>query len=175
MASFLNDYFGKRGTRYDQSIAPTRAERIIGALALALFVAAATAVIKGRAQWPLIPWQVWAHLATIFIVLGITPVMLWRKRGDRMHRWLGWIWAAGMFATALISFDLRGINSGGLSYIHVLSVLTVITVPVLVISARRRDLRRHRRQVRILVVGALLVAGFFTFPFNRLLGNWLFS
>ena len=29
--------------------------------------------------------------------------------------------------------------------------------------------------VRGLVIGALLIAGFFTFPFNRLLGSWLFS
>jgi hypothetical protein len=26
-----------------------------------------------------------------------------------------------------------------------------------------------------MVLGALLIAGFFTFPFNRLLGHWLFS
>jgi uncharacterized membrane protein len=35
--------------------------------------------------------------------------------------------------------------------------------------------KRHRRSVRAMVTGALLIAGFFTFPFNRLLGHWLFS
>jgi uncharacterized membrane protein len=34
---------------------------------------------------------------------------------------------------------------------------------------------RHRRGVRAMVTGALLIAGFFTFPFDRLLGHWLFS
>jgi uncharacterized membrane protein len=34
---------------------------------------------------------------------------------------------------------------------------------------------RHRRTIRALVIGALLVAGFFTFPFGRMLGVWLFG
>jgi len=29
--------------------------------------------------------------------------------------------------------------------------------------------------VRGLIIGALLIAGFFTFPFHRLLGHWLFG
>ena len=33
----------------------------------------------------------------------------------------------------------------------------------------------HRGSVRGMVTGALLVAGFFTFPFDRMLGHWLFS
>ncbi|WP_239016648.1 DUF2306 domain-containing protein [Sphingorhabdus pulchriflava] len=175
MASFLNDYFGKRGTRYDQPVAPNRSERILGALVVVLLAAALAAVIKGRAQWGQIPWQVWVHLLTIGIALVITPAMMWLKRGDRVHRILGRIWAISMFVTAILSFDIRLINQGGLSYIHILSVITLVGVPVLVISARRRDLQRHRGQARGFVIGALLVAGFFTFPFNRLLGGWLFG
>lgn len=175
MASFLNDYFGKRGTRYDQPVAPNRSERILGALVVVLFAAALAAVIKGRAQWNEIPWQVWVHLLTIGIALAITPAMMWRQRGDGMHRLLGWIWAISMLVTAILSFDIRLINQGSLSYIHILSVITLVGVPVLVISARRRDLKRHRGQARGFVIGALLVAGFFTFPFNRLLGSWLFG
>jgi uncharacterized membrane protein len=34
---------------------------------------------------------------------------------------------------------------------------------------------RHRRGIRAMVLGALLIAGFFTFPFDRLLGRWLFG
>ena len=79
-----------------------------------------------------------------------------------------------MFATALISLDMRGINSGGFSFIHILSVITLIGVPVLILSARRRDIQRHRGQARGFVIGALLIAGFFTFPFERMLGSWLF-
>lgn len=175
MASRLNDFFGKRGTRYDKSIAPDGFEKLLGCLALVLLGFAIAAVAKGQHQWQYLPWQLWVHLATLAVVLAVTPVMLWRKRGDGTHRLLGWIWASCMFVTALISFDLRMVNDGEFSLIHILSVITVIGVPVLVISARRRDFRRHRGQVRGFVIGALLVAGFFTFPFNRLLGSWLFG
>jgi uncharacterized membrane protein len=80
-----------------------------------------------------------------------------------------------MFLTALISLDIRMINRGGFSFIHILSVWTLIQVPIIVWSARTHDVARHRSAVRGMVFGALLIAGFFTFPFNRLLGSWLFG
>jgi uncharacterized membrane protein len=175
LASRFDNYFGKRGTRYDKPTSPDLLERVCAFLAIALLAAAIVAVIKGRPQWMLIPWQVWLHLATLAVVLAITPIMLLRKRGDSRHRLLGWIWSICLFATALISLDIRMINRGGFSLIHILSVVTIIGVPVLILAARRHDIRRHRGQARAFVVGALLVAGFFTFPFDRLLGSWLFS
>jgi uncharacterized membrane protein len=42
-----------------------------------------------------------------------------------------------------------------------------------VMAARAHDRRRHERGVRGVVIGALLIAGFFTFPLGRLLGSWL--
>ena len=172
---WLNDYFGKRGQRYDRPIAPDRLEKICGALALVLLGFVVVAVLRGRPEWGRIPWIIWAHLATITAALAITPVMLWRRRGDQLHRRLGWVWAVCMFSTAVLSLNLHFINRGGYSLIHLLSVLTIVGVPVLVIAARRRDIKRHRGQARGFVVGALLVAGFFTFPFDRLLGSWLFG
>lgn len=175
MASRFDDYFGKRGTRYDKPTAPDVTERISAFLAIGLLAAVTIAVWKGRPQWEMLPWQLWLHLATLAIALALTPVMMLRRRGDNRHRLLGWIWAACMFVTALISLDIRMVNDGGFSLIHILSVITLIGVPVLILSARRHDIRRHRGQARGFVIGALLVAGFFTFPFDRLMGSWLFS
>jgi uncharacterized membrane protein len=42
-------------------------------------------------------------------------------------------------------------------------------------AARTHRYAAHRRAVRGMVTGALLIAGFFTFPFGRLLGHWLFG
>jgi uncharacterized membrane protein len=50
-----------------------------------------------------------------------------------------------------------------------------VQVPLIVFYARRHEWKRHRSAVRAMVAGALLVAGFFTFPFGRLLGTWLFA
>ncbi len=70
---------------------------------------------------------------------------------------------------------MRYTNNGSFSFIHIISVLTVIQVPRIVVRARQHDIVMHRRAVRGMVVGALLIAGFFTFPFDRLLGHWLFT
>ncbi|NJM50447.1 MAG: hypothetical protein HC843_05790 [Sphingomonadales bacterium] len=150
-------------------------EKILAVLSTVLLLAALTALGRGLDEWHLLPWQVWTHLGTILTALAITPVMMLRKRGDDLHRLLGWIWSAAMFATALISFDIRLIAKGEFSFIHLLSLLTLVGVPVLIGTARRHKIAQHRRQARGFIIGALLVAGFFTFPFDRLLGSWLFG
>jgi uncharacterized membrane protein len=152
-----------------------RFEQFLAFGAIILLGVALIAIGKGNADWPQIPASVWAHLATIGIALGLTPVMLLRKRGDRLHRRLGWAWVSAMFLTALLSFDIRLVNKGGLSIIHILSVWTTIQVPIIVWSAKTHNIPRHRRSVRGMVLGALLIAGFFTFPFDRLMGHWLFG
>jgi uncharacterized membrane protein len=109
------------------------------------------------------------------IALALTPPMLLRVRGDRPHRVMGTIWVVALIATALISFAIRLTNPGGFSVIHIISAWTLIQVPIIWWSARTHNIVRHRRSVRGMVIGALLVAGFFTFPFHRMLGQWLFG
>lgn len=155
--------------------APDTLERILAAASIVLLITVIVALAKGHAQWGAIPVNIWSHLATIMIALALTPVMLLRRRGDRFHRQLGWVWAAALFLTALISFNIRETNRGAFSFIHILSVFTLVQVPLIVWSARTHRVATHRRCVRGMVIGALLIAGFFTFPFNRLLGHWLFS
>lgn len=157
------------------STAPDRLEKLLGWLAQVMLGFVVAAVLRGMEEWRLIPAVVWLHLATIVIALVLTPVLLWRARGTRHHRVLGYVWSAAMLLTAIDSFFVRLTNPGHLSPIHALSFLTLVLVPVLVISARRHDTYRHRRTVRGLIIGALLIAGFFTFPFERLLGHWLFG
>ncbi len=157
------------------SLAPERIDRLLAGGAVLMALAVAVAILRGRAEWARVPPIVWDHLATIAIALLLTPVMLLRRRGDRLHRRLGWIWAVSLALTALLSFGIRLISPGRLSFIHLLSAWTLIQVPIIVWSARRHDHARHRRAVRGMVLGALLIAGFFTFPFGRLMGRWLFG
>ena len=126
----------------------------------------------------------WVHLVTILVATFLTPVMLLRRKGDRPHRALGYVWAGAMVLTAATSLFFRmrgpdvsslGVFSGDFSPIHILSVFVLIMVPVAVLRARRHDRAGHESAIRGIVIGALLVAGFFTFPFGRLLGSWLFG
>jgi uncharacterized membrane protein len=80
-----------------------------------------------------------------------------------------------MLLTALLSFGIRETNGGRFSFIHILSAWVVIQVPLLWYAARTHKVALHRGSVRGMVTGALLIAGFFTFPFGRLLGHWLFG
>jgi len=150
-------------------------ERVLAVAALILLAAALIAVAKGYPQWGRVPAMVWPHLLTILVALALTPVMLLGRRGDARHRLLGRVWVAAMLATALLSFGLTTINPGHFSWIHILSVWTVIQAPIIWWSAATHRVKLHRRSVRGMVTGALLIAGIFTFPFNRLMGQWLFG
>jgi len=156
-------------------IEPDGYERFLSVAAIVLLLAVVVAVARGRAEWAAVPWTIWAHLATIGLALVLTPLILLGRRGTQRHRLLGRIWAVSLIATALLSFDIRLSRHGEFSPIHLISVATLILVPRIWWTARRHQIVKHRRAVRGMVTGALLVAGFFTFPFNRLLGHWLFG
>lgn len=156
-------------------ITPDMFERVLAVGAVLLLAAVVAALVRGQNEWHLIKANLWAHLATMIIALGLTPIMLLRQRGDPLHRLLGRVWVAAMFLTAMASFTIRDANDGGFSFIHLLSVWTLIQVPLIYWSARTHNIKQHRSSVRGMVLGALLIAGFFTFPFDRLLGHWLFA
>jgi uncharacterized membrane protein len=158
-----------------RSLTADRYERVLAVASLILLAAALIAVAKGYPEWGRVPVMVWPHLLTILIALALTPVMLLGRRGDMRHRWLGRIWVVAMLATAVLSFGLTTINPGHFSLIHILSAWTVIQAPIIWWSAATHRVTLHRRSVRGMVTGALLIAGVFTFPFNRLMGQWLFS
>ena len=157
------------------SIAPNWVDQLLAAASLLLLGFVAAAIARGYGQWSDVPAVVWGHIATILVALALTPLMLLRRRGDRLHRRLGYVWAGAMALTALLTFGIRGINDGAFSPIHVLSAFTLLMVPQIVIAARRHQHARHRTVVRFMVAGALLIAGFFTFPQGRLMGHWLFG
>jgi len=150
-------------------------EKFLAYAAIVLLCVVIVALARGYSQWAQVPAIVWAHLATILVALAFTPVMLLRRRGDRPHRLLGTIWVVAMMATAFISLFVRLSHPGHFSFIHLISVYVLIQVPLLWRDARRHNIASHRGSIRGVVTGALLIAGFFTFPFHRLLGTWLFG
>lgn len=153
----------------DPSLGPDAFEKFLAAAAVVLFILVSIALLRGHDAWLEVRPLLWLHLASVMLPLAITPVQLLRRRGDGVHRTLGWIWALSLFSTALVSFGIRDINDGGLSFIHIFSVITILTVPMPVFAAR------HRNAVRGLVTGALLTAGYFTLIPNRMLGGWLWN
>jgi uncharacterized membrane protein len=53
--------------------------------------------------------------------------------------------------------------------------VTLITLPIVVIRARRKNIAGHRKAVTRLFFGALVIAGIFTLLPSRRLGHLLWS
>jgi uncharacterized membrane protein len=84
--------------------------------------------------------------ATLSVILG-TAVML-AEKGSARHKWLGRLWALTMCATALISFGIRDLNPGHLSWVHGLSLLTFASVGRAIWAIRHGNVRGHRLAMR---------------------------
>jgi uncharacterized membrane protein len=84
-----------------------------------------------------------AAAACASLPLGAVQVVR-RPRGDRPHRRLGRAWGALMLYVAVTSFWIRDLRHGSFSLLHVLSVITIVSVTLGIIAARRGDIARHR-------------------------------
>ena len=115
------------------------------------------------------------HLATVLaaLPLGVSQVLL--RKGGARHRIIGYIWLALMVTTAIVSFAIHSINPKGLSPIHIFSVMTLISAPLILCYARTHQVERHRNTALGVIVGGLVVAGAFTFMPERALGQLLFG
>jgi uncharacterized membrane protein len=90
-----------------------------------------------------------AHATTALVCLGLgAQVLLRRRKGDAAHRVAGWCWAAGMAFVATSSFAIRDLREGRLSFLHALSVVTLVSLALGIGAARRHDVPAHRASMR---------------------------
>ncbi len=119
------------------------------------------------------PLAIQLHLAAALLAVAITPVMLLRRKGDARHRLFGQVWVFAMAVTALSSFWISTIRLwGAWSPIHILSLVTLVTLVLAVQRARAGDICGHKAALLGSVSG-LLGAGLFTLLPGRLLSDVL--
>lgn len=96
-----------------------------------------------------ISWLIAAHgfVAVVALALGAHQ-LLRRPRGDRTHRRVGRSWVTAMIFVAVSSFAIRDLRDGQLSLLHILSVVTLVTVTLGVVHARRGNVEAHRGMMR---------------------------
>jgi uncharacterized membrane protein len=112
--------------------------------------------------------QIHAFAAMGAFVLGL--VQFAAPKGTIPHRTIGWVWVALMLTVALTSFWIHEIRLlGPWSPIHLLSILTLFTVPLAVLAAHRHHVSTHRKAMISIFLGALLIAGLFTFVPGRIM------
>lgn len=122
------------------------------------------------------PVAVLLHVMTVLPAAVLGAALLAGRKGTAWHRRLGRVWLGLMAATALISLLIReGNGPFGLSLIHLLSLLTLVSCWQALSAARRGDIRRHRLNVQILYGAAIVGAGLFTLVPGRRMHAVLFS
>ena len=118
--------------------------------------------------------QVHAFAAMAAFVLGI--VQFSAPKGTLPHRTVGWIWVALMATVAVSSFWIHEIRLlGPWSPIHLLSIFTLIVLPIGVWRAHRHRVADHRRIMIFIFAGALVIAGLFTFLPGRVMHAVVFG
>lgn len=115
------------------------------------------------------PAVVLIHLFAAVAALALGFSIMAFAKGTTAHRTLGWIYVVVMAVTAGSAFFIRQLNNGNLSLIHLLAGFTLVSLPILVLAARRGDVARHRNRAMGLFFGGLLLAGLFACLPGRLL------
>jgi uncharacterized membrane protein len=104
------------------------------------------------------------HVFAAVLALLIGPFALLRKRRDRIHKTVGYIWVSAMAITALSSFLIFELRVIGLfSPIHLLSVLALVSMGFAINRIRQKDVVGHKRAMWRLYYQAIGLAGLFTF------------
>ena len=92
--------------------------------------------------------------ASLSVILGSTVLLM--EKGSARHRLLGRIWGLGMLVAALSSFWIRALSPGHFSWVHGLSLLTLVGLVRAIWAIRHGNVRSHVATVRGLFVGLVL-------------------
>jgi uncharacterized membrane protein len=118
--------------------------------------------------------QVHAFSAMGAFVLGV--VQLSAPKGTLPHRTVGWIWVTLMLVVSISAFFIHQLRIWGQwSPIHLLAIFTLVMLPVAVWRAHKHKVEQHRRAMLGLFVGALVIAGLFTFVPGRIMYAVIFG
>ena len=118
------------------------------------------------------PLPIAIHAGCAFAALILGGALLSRRlKGDRAHRIAGWTWVALMATVAVSSLWIPGFLR--LGWIHLFTLLTVVSLPLGVHRARNHNVKGHRSTMIGLYTGGLVIAGIFTLIPGRILGNAL--
>src|SRR6478609_7369381 len=115
-----------------------------------------------------------AFAAMSAFVLGL--VQFAAPKGTLPHRTIGWIWVGLMAVVAASSFWIHQIRLvGPFSPIHLLSIFTLVMLPLAVWRAHTHRVADHRRIMIMTFIGALVIAGLFTLVPGRIMHRVIFG
>ena len=125
--------------------------------------------------FPELPFAVQVHIVTAVAALVLGIAMIARRKGTRSHKVIGKLFLLLMLLTAISAFFIRYINDGSFSWIHIFIPVTFIAAFETVFYIRRGNLKGHKRAVKGLFFGALLIPGAFAFLPGRTMWMMFFG
>jgi uncharacterized membrane protein len=118
--------------------------------------------------------QIHAAAAAAAFVLGLAQFAL--PKGTTRHRIAGWTWVTLMLIVSVTAFFIHEIRMWGpWSPIHLLAIFTLVTLPLAVMHARAHRVANHKRAMTSIFLGALVIAGLFTFLPGRIMHAVVFG
>jgi len=116
------------------------------------------------------------HVGTALAAIVLGTVQYVGRKGTRAHRRLGTVWIGLVAAVALSSFAIPAHDGWlGFSWIHGLSVLTLVGLVRVVTAARAGNIARHRALVAWLFAGGVVLGGGLALGPDRLLHTVVFG
>jgi uncharacterized membrane protein len=118
--------------------------------------------------------QLHAFAALAAFALGL--VQLARVKGTGQHRALGFAWVGLMLVVAVSSFWIQDMRVWGRwSPIHLLSIFSLVMLPLGVYYAHTHQVRGHKLTMLGIFFGALIIAGIFTLVPGRIMHQVVFG
>lgn len=118
------------------------------------------------------PLVIQLHVAAALASLAAGLAVLVLTKGTPGHRRIGWVFVVAMAVTAATSLFIT--RNGQFSAIHLLTALTIVTLPYAVLMRRRGRIIAHKSAMISLFLG-LAIAGGFTFLPGRLMHQLTFG
>ena len=119
------------------------------------------------------------HLVTVLPCFLIGAWLLLRRKGTTVHKRLGRVYAVLILFTAIVTLPMPAAVGPRLldhfGFIHLFSVLVLVSVPAALCSIRHGNVSGHRRHMVGVYIGGILIAGTFALMPGRLLYTWLFA
>lgn len=121
----------------------------------------------------------YAHLATVIPCVVLGPIAFILRKNTKAHKIVGRLYCFLMVSTAMFALFLpahvgpRIFNHFG--WIHSFCLLTFYSVTTAILAIRKGQVKKHKRKLIHLYIGAILIAGSFTFYPGRFMHQLLFN
>lgn len=119
------------------------------------------------------------HLATIIPCVFLGANLIIFRKGTPIHRRLGMTYMGLIFFSSFVSLFMEARVGpqflGHFGWIHSLSFITMVTVPISIRAVQKGNIKRHQRTMLILYFSGLLIAGGFTLVPGRFLHQVIFT